>query len=87
MRYLTGRQRDVLLGLLRGESTAKLAESLFISVYTLREHIQNLYGKFNVENRHELTSLFLKDVISELAAFAEEDLTADPPPGDSDLEL
>ena len=50
-RYITGREREVLEGLVRGESTMVLASQLGIRPSTVRSHVQNLLDKFGVHSR------------------------------------
>ena len=50
---LSGREREVLRQLARGSSGPQIAESLFVSVNTIKTHIKNIYAKLNVHSRHE----------------------------------
>ncbi|MCG8687374.1 MAG: LuxR C-terminal-related transcriptional regulator [Desulfobacterales bacterium] len=50
---LSEREMDVLSLVSAGLSNKKIAESLFISVNTLKTHLQNIYGKLGVHNRTE----------------------------------
>jgi len=50
---LTVREREVLTILTRGSSTKEIAEALFISVSTVRNHIQNIFDKLGVHSRSE----------------------------------
>ncbi|MCG8687363.1 MAG: LuxR C-terminal-related transcriptional regulator [Desulfobacterales bacterium] len=50
---LSDRELDVLSLISAGLSNKKSAESLFISVNTLKTHLQNIYGKLGVHNRTE----------------------------------
>ncbi len=51
---LTKREFDVLKLIVSGASTNSIAQSLFVSVSTVRTHIGNLFQKLNVHNRTEL---------------------------------
>ncbi len=51
---LTQRELDVLRELTAGSTNEEIAEHLFISVNTVRRHIQNLLTKTGFENRLEL---------------------------------
>ncbi len=42
---LTPRERDMLSGLLTGKSNRELADELYISEYTVKRHLSNIYGK------------------------------------------
>ncbi|WP_445548375.1 response regulator [Frankia sp. CiP1_Cm_nod1] len=54
---LTSRERDVLVRLGRGQSTAVLAADLGITVNTARSHIQNVLTKLGVHSRLEAAAL------------------------------
>jgi DNA-binding CsgD family transcriptional regulator len=55
---LTSREIDVLLLVDQGLKNKEIAEKLFISVNTVKRHLDNMYGKFNVESRTKLVSKF-----------------------------
>jgi DNA-binding NarL/FixJ family response regulator len=50
---LTLREREVLTLLARGLSTQEIAEALFISMSTVRNHVQNIFDKLGVHSRPE----------------------------------
>jgi PAS domain S-box-containing protein len=50
---LTPRQREVLTLLVRGLSTKEIAEALFISMSTVRNHVQHIFDKLGVHSRPE----------------------------------
>lgn len=50
---LSDREMEVLQLISAGFSNKKTAESLYISVNTLKTHLQNIYGKLGVHNRTE----------------------------------
>lgn len=50
---LTDREREVLILLAQGVSTAKIAKKLSISPATVRNHIQNILNKLHVHSRIE----------------------------------
>jgi PAS domain S-box-containing protein len=58
---ITRRQHEVLTLLARGYSTHEIADSLFISQYTVRNHIQLIFQKFQVNNRLEAVAFALKN--------------------------
>ncbi len=55
------KQEQVVLDLILANNTNKdIADSLFVSVSTVKTHINNLYKKLNVSSRDELKYLFTK---------------------------
>lgn len=48
---LTKRETQVMALVKKGLSNKEIAETLFISLNTLKVHIRNLYGKMGVDNR------------------------------------
>jgi DNA-binding CsgD family transcriptional regulator len=51
---LSSRELDVLELIQRGVSNKDIADQLFISVNTVKKHVQSLYRKFDVTNRTSL---------------------------------
>ncbi len=58
---LTRRQHEVLTLLARGYNTHEIADRLSISQYTVRNHIQLIFQKFQVNNRLEAVAFALKN--------------------------
>lgn len=50
-RGLTKREREVLRGLVYGQSTVDIAENLDLSVNTVRTHVQRILGKLGAHSR------------------------------------
>ncbi|MFZ9134718.1 MAG: response regulator transcription factor [Candidatus Puniceispirillaceae bacterium] len=50
-RYLTGREHDVLSGLLAGSSNKEIARSLNLSEVTIKHHLKSLRSKLGAKNR------------------------------------
>lgn len=48
---LTEREREILALIARGQSNAEIAENLFISVKTVRNHVSNIFNKLQVADR------------------------------------
>jgi len=48
---LTKRETQVMALVKKGLSNKEIAQTLFISLNTLKVHIRNLYGKMGVDNR------------------------------------
>jgi hypothetical protein len=59
-RTLPPRLRQVLTGLLRGDSPRKIALTLDISIHTVREHIERLYERLDVHSREDLMAKFVR---------------------------
>jgi DNA-binding NarL/FixJ family response regulator len=53
---LTGRETEVLTGLSNGHSYMSVADTLFISVDTVRYHIRNIYQKLQVHSQSAAVS-------------------------------
>ncbi len=51
---LSPRERELILLVLQGRNNSEIAETLFISVSTVKSHLSNIYEKFGVKNRYEL---------------------------------
>tara|TARA_B100000809_G_scaffold3549_1_gene3829 strand:- start:34790 stop:36199 length:1410 start_codon:yes stop_codon:yes gene_type:complete len=58
---LTDREADVLQLISQGYNQSKIAESLFISINTVKFHSRNLYEKLDVKNKTEITAKLLVD--------------------------
>ncbi|MBT5954451.1 helix-turn-helix transcriptional regulator [bacterium] len=48
---ITEREKDIAKQIAKGLSNAEIGEALFISEYTVKRHIQNIFGKLKVTNR------------------------------------
>ncbi|MCG8570774.1 MAG: FHA domain-containing protein [Spirochaetes bacterium] len=55
---LTKREEDILYYLLEGKSTKEIADILFISGGTAKNHVLNIFKKTNVHSRFELLALY-----------------------------
>lgn len=53
---LTPREKEVLRYVKQGLSNKQIAKQLYISVNTVKKHVQHLYDKFEVNNRTSLTN-------------------------------
>jgi DNA-binding NarL/FixJ family response regulator len=54
---LSGRERDVVLGIAQGSSNAELAAALHISVATVKAHVSNILSKLGLDNRTQIALL------------------------------
>ncbi len=50
---LTGREREILDLIARGENNAEIAQRLVLSPHTVRNHISNIFSKLQVADRAE----------------------------------
>lgn len=50
---LTEREKEILQCLIESRSLRSIAESLFISLETVRTHVKHIYKKLHVANRTE----------------------------------
>lgn len=58
---LTQREKEVLTGLVDGNSFKSIADSLYISVETVRFHFRNIYKKLHVHSQSEAVAKALKE--------------------------
>ena len=57
--HLSLREREVLTHILRGSSTKEIAHALYISPYTVQDHLKSIFTKTKVTTRRELIWKFL----------------------------
>jgi DNA-binding NarL/FixJ family response regulator len=50
---LTGREREILDRIARGETNSQIAQRLVLSPHTVRNHISNIFSKLQVADRAE----------------------------------
>ena len=53
-------EEKILNLLLANKSNKEIAEVLFVSVSTVKTHVNNVYKKLNVQSRNEVIALFNK---------------------------
>jgi two-component system, NarL family, response regulator NreC len=63
---LSAREREVLQLLAEGKSTARIAESLFISVKTVETYRQHIMEKLNIRSIAELTKYAIREGLTSL---------------------
>ena len=59
-KWLSKREKEVLSELFSGKRYKQIADSLFISVNTVKFHIKSIYQKFNIHSQSEAISLAVK---------------------------
>jgi len=59
---LSKREIEIIELILNGKSNKEIATILFISYHTVKNHISNIFNKLNVNSRHELLHLFVKNI-------------------------
>lgn len=62
---LTARERDILLLIARGLTNSAIASELFISVNTVRNHVQSLLAKLGAHSKLEALSIAIRDGVIE----------------------
>jgi len=60
---LTERELEVLNYLVQGLDYKQIAENMFLSVFTIRAHIRNVYDKLHVHSKSQAVSKALKEHI------------------------
>jgi DNA-binding CsgD family transcriptional regulator len=65
---LSERERDVVTLLLSGASTSEIAATLFITSYTVQDHLKSIFSKFGLRSRRELVARILASGVSTAAS-------------------
>ncbi len=55
---LSGREREVLILMIKGKSNNQIAEELVISIYTVKRHVNSIFKKTGLKSRAELDAIF-----------------------------
>jgi DNA-binding CsgD family transcriptional regulator len=56
IRLLTNRENEILQWMLKGYNNQEIADVLFISAHTVKNHISNIFQKLNITDRRQLFS-------------------------------
>lgn len=54
--HISAREREVIGLIAEGKNNAEIAETLNISIYTVKRHINNIFKKLEIKSRFELLS-------------------------------
>jgi DNA-binding NarL/FixJ family response regulator len=57
---LTAREREILRHLARGESNEDIAKELYVSLHTVRNHVQNLLAKLNAHSKLSAVAIAMR---------------------------
>jgi two-component system nitrate/nitrite response regulator NarL len=68
-RFLTPRERETLVRLVQGETTAAAARSMGVRVSTARTHVDGVLTKLGVHTRAEAVAYAVREGLVDLAAF------------------
>ncbi len=56
---VTKREQEIIELILQGKSNREIEKEIFISIYTVKNHIQNIYTKLGVRSRTKLIQFVL----------------------------
>jgi DNA-binding NarL/FixJ family response regulator len=56
---LTRREREIMNLIVKGHANRRIAELVFVSEKTVKNHVNNIYGKLGVRSRSEAIALWL----------------------------
>lgn len=57
---ITPREKEVIQEIYQGKTNKEIADTLFVTLQTIKDHTHRIYQKAEVRNRHQLTSLLRK---------------------------
>jgi len=57
---LTEREKEIVLHIINGETKGEIAQSLFLSISTIKTNVENIYRKLNVNNKAALIVYVVK---------------------------
>ena len=55
------REQEITAQIARGAGTSEIAEALFLSPHTVRDHVKSILGKVGVSSRGELVATLYLD--------------------------
>ncbi len=62
---VTPREAQVVMGIFEGKTNQEIADSLFISLQTVKDHTSRIYQKVQVRNRTQLVAMLREAITSE----------------------
>ena len=57
---ITARESEIVMEIYQGKTNKEIADTLFVTVQTIKDHTHRIYQKTNVKNRTQLASLLRK---------------------------
>lgn len=57
---ITSRESEVIMEIYKGKTNKEIADKLFVTVQTIKDHTHRIYQKTHVKNRTQLASLLRK---------------------------
>lgn len=57
---ITAREKDIILEIYQGKTNQEIADTLFVTLQTIKDHTSRIYQKTEVRNRNQLASLVRK---------------------------
>ena len=60
---LSPREQEVVDLIVRGASTKQISRALYISEYTVKDHLKNIFGKVGVGGRRDLVKRLYLDTL------------------------
>lgn len=61
---ISEREQEIIFLLLKGKSNKDIAQELFISSHTVRNHLHNIFQKLKLKNRHQLSNFIFNSLAS-----------------------
>ncbi|MBN2440772.1 MAG: hypothetical protein JXJ04_05485 [Spirochaetales bacterium] len=58
---ITQRENDVITGIIKNKTNAEIADELYISYFTVRRHINNIYKKLDLKDRINLIKFLIRN--------------------------
>lgn len=57
---ISPREQEIIRLICKGKTNKEISRELFISLQTVKDHVYRIFGKTSVNNRVQLTNLFLR---------------------------